>query len=407
MKQNESESSPVEVVASAPVPAQKFRVPFFRPSVSDDEIKGVVAAMTSGWLTSGPQVKEFEARFAEAVGAKHAVAVNSATAALHLCLEAIGVGSGDEVLVPTLTFAATAEVVVLLGATPVLVDCDPDTLSLDVADARRKLTPRTRAIMPVHYAGQPCDVDGVMALAAEAGIKVIEDAAHAFPAHYGGRKIGSIGTATCFSFYANKTLTTGEGGMVTTDDQALAARVRLMSLHGLSRNAWNRFAEPRSWDYAILAAGYKYNMTDVAAAMGLAQLRRSEAMLAARQACAERYLSAFAAVPEIRPVQPTAGNGHAWHLFVVRFDFASLTINRDQLVGLLDEAGIGVSVHYRPLHMHPYYVEKYGFAAEDFPNAQQAFGEMLSLPLFSSMTEAEQEHVVTQLTTIIVGHRKQ
>lgn len=377
-------------------------IPFFKPDVGAAEIDEVVAAMQSGWLTSGPRVRKFEEEFASCVGAKHAVALNSATAALHLALDAVGIGPGDDVIVPTMTFAATAEVVIHLGARPVLVDCLPGSLLMDPAAVEAAITPRTKAIMPVHYGGAPCDMDAICDIAVKHEIKIIEDAAHALPTRYRGRTIGAIGDLTAFSFYANKTITTGEGGMLTTDNRAYADRARMMSLHGLSRDAWKRFAAGGSWQYAIEQPGYKYNMTDIAAAMGIHQLRRAEEFRVERERCVLRYNELLADVAELKlPEFPANDCSSAWHLYVVQIRPELLSIDRNQVIAELAAAGITTSVHWMPLHMHPYYRATYGFRDEDFPVASVVFERIISLPIFPSMTDEQLQRVAQTLKEIL------
>ena len=349
-------------------PSRPF-LPFHLPSISEDEIRAVVETLRSGWLTTGQQVHRFEQAFAEAVGSPHAVAVNSATAALHLALDAIGLTRGDEVLVPTMTFAATAEVVAYFGARPVLVDCEPDTMNIDVNDARNRVTSRTRAIIPVHFGGHSCEMAPLLDMAHDRELKVIEDAAHALPAAYGGRAVGTIGDIGCFSFYATKTITTGEGGMLTTANAAYADRARVMSLHGISKTAWNRYAKEGSWFYEILRPGYKYNLTDVAAAMGIEQLKKHRSFRDERMSIVSRYDDGFADLPEIdRPVcRP--GIDHAWHLYVIRLNLEQLRITRNEFIEAMKRAGIGCSVHFIPLHLHPYYRDELGYRPEDLPAA--------------------------------------
>jgi dTDP-4-amino-4,6-dideoxygalactose transaminase len=394
---------------------KEMQVPFFRPSLGEAEVEEVVAALRSGWLTTGPRVRRFEEAFAAAVGAARAVAVNSCTAALHLAVEALGLKPGQAVLVPTMTFAATAEVVRYQGAVPVLVDCDPVTTNMDLDDAARKLA-RLRSgdlpgalagglapvgIMPVHVGGLMMDVDAVRRFASAHGLWVVEDAAHAFPAAWrpapGARwQRCGMGTAavTCFSFYANKTITTGEGGMATTDDVALADRMSLMSLHGLSHDAWGRYSGGRSWDYRIMAPGFKYNLTDVAAAIGIHQLARAEAMRRERESLAARYREALAGVEEIE-LPPTAANRiHAWHLFPVRLRLDRLALTRNAFLDELKARGVGCSVHWRPLHLHPYYQQTFGWRPEDLPVATAVWERLVSLPLFPGMREEEVEHVI-------------
>jgi len=380
---------------------RQHTIPFFVPSIGEEEIESVVETLRSGWLTTGPKVKEFEAAFSERIGLDHSIAVNSATSALQLALEATGVAAGDEVLVPTLTFAATAEVVMHLGARPILVDCRPDTLNIDPDKIEERITPRTKAIMPVHYGGQPCDMDRILEIARAHNLRVIEDAAHALPARYGDRVIGTIGDVTCFSFYANKTITTGEGGMITTDDDELAERMRIMSLHGISKDAWKRFSAEGSWYYEILAPGYKFNMTDVAASLGIHQLARCDEFWEGRRRCAELYDAGFAGVPEV--VVPTVELNlqHAWHLYVIQLELDRLQIDRHCFIQELKQAGIGTSVHYVPLHMHPYYRETFGYKPDDLPVAESVYERIISLPIYPKLTEADVQYVVDTVKRIV------
>ena len=381
-------------------------VPFFVPDVGDEEIEQVVDTLRSGWLTTGPKTKQFEQQFAEYVGAKHAVAVNSATAALHLALDALDVAQGDEVIVPTMTFAATAEVVVHLKARPILVDCLPGTLNLDPDQFQRAITPRTKAVIPVHYAGQPCDMDAILEIARQHGVRVVEDAAHALPARHRDRTIGTIGDATCFSFYANKTITTGEGGMLTTDDDEVADRVRIRSLHGMSRDAWKRFSTEGSWYYEVVYPGYKYNMADIAAAMGLVQLSRAEQMWQSRCRAAERYRQRFESLPEVQVLDLDATCQHAWHLFVIRLQTDRLTIDRNAFIEQLRAHRVGTSVHYIPLHMHPYYRDGYGYEPADLPAAESAYRRIITLPLFSRITTEQVDYVANCVERIVSENRR-
>ncbi|MEI8372066.1 MAG: DegT/DnrJ/EryC1/StrS family aminotransferase [Planctomycetota bacterium] len=390
-----------------------LQVPFFRPSISEAEIEAVSACLRSGWLTTGPRTKEFEAGFAEAVGGKHALAVNSCTAALHLAVEALGLKPGQAVLVPTMTFAATAEIVRYQGAVPLLVDCAPVTLNMDLADAARKIadlragrTPldpslQVVGIIPVHVGGLMLDMDALLAFAQEHGLWVVEDAAHAFPAAYRSspekpwRRCGeNTAAVTCFSFYANKTMTTGEGGMAVTDDEQLASRMRQMSLHGLSHDAWKRYSGNNAWDYRIVAAGYKYNMTDVAASLGICQLRRAESMRCDREVIAREYRRAFADLEQIELPPEPADRGHSWHLFPIRLNLDKLSIDRNQFIEEIRSRGVGCSVHWRPLHLHPYYEETFKWRPEQLPVASEQWTRIVSLPLFPGMTIEEREYVV-------------
>lgn len=402
-----------------------MEIPFFRPRIGDPEIDEVVATLRSGWLTSGARVKRFEQEFAEAVGASHAVALNSGTAALHLAVEALGLKAGQAVLVPTMTFAATAEVVRYLGAVPVLVDCDPVTGNMDLEDASRKLQkfpsadytdiqhPRASeivGIMPVHIGGLMMDMNALSEFAEAHNLWIVEDAAHAFPAAWRGegsepwQRCGQMmdgeRRVVCFSFYANKTITTGEGGMAVTGNVEWAQRMRLMSLHGLSHDAWERYSGGTSWDYKIIAPGYKYNLTDIAAAIGIHQLSRAQEMRREREAIARSYLEAFGDVSEIE-LPPEPGNRiHAWHLFPIRLRLDRLSISRNQFIEELKAAGIGCSVHWRPLHLHPYYQETFGWQAEELPAATALWVRLISLPIFPDMSAVEIEYIVDTIKAI-------
>ena len=401
-------------------------VPFYRPDLSDAEVQEVVATLRSGWLTTGPRVRQFEQAFADAVGARHAIAVNSCTAALHLAVDALALGRGDGVLIPTVTFAATAEVIRYQGAVPILVDCDPVTLNLDLEDAQRKLRAlrsgvsvaglpaplRVVGMIPVHVGGLMANMQNVREFARENDLWIVEDAAHAFPAAWRPdasspwQRCGEDTAAvTCFSFYANKTMTTGEGGMAVTGDAALAARIRLMSLHGLSHDAWDRYTTGGSWDYRIIAPGYKYNLTDIAAAIGIPQLARAEQMRATRQAIAEEYRRRLAEVEEIELPPEDDDRIHAWHLFALKLRLDRLAIGRDEFVAELARAGVRCSVHWRPLHLHPYYRDTFGWQAKDLPSASQTWQRFVSLPLFSAMHRDEVETVVDSVRDVCLRFR--
>jgi len=375
-------------------------LPFAAPLVGDDEVAGVVECLRSGWLTSGLKVKEFEKEFAAFVGSRHALAVNSCTAALHLALEAVGVRQGDEVITSPMTFTATAAVMEHLGARPILVDVDPSSLNIDPAQIESRITPRTRAIVPVHFAGQACEMDAILEIARRHGLPVVEDAAHAIPTRYHGRLIGTLGDITCFSFYATKNLTTGEGGMITTERDEYAERMRLMTLHGMSRDAWKRYTQDGSWRYEILAPGYKYNLTDVAAAIGIPQLRRCTDFLERRAAIARAYTRAFEDLDAIQTPWVRDEAEHGWHLYVIQINPEALRIDRDVFVKKLLERKIGVSVHFIPLHIHPYYRDRYGFKPEDYPNAFGAFQRIISLPIYAKMTDADVEDVIEAVRQI-------
>lgn len=402
-------------------------VPFLRPELNDAEINEVIDTLRSGWLTTGPKVKLFEENFAKAVNGKNALAVNSCTAALHLAVEALGLRAGQAVLVPTMTFAATAEIILYTNAIPILVDCNLITGNMDLTDARRKIAD-VRAgklahiappdveivgIIPVHVGGYMMNTDNIKKFAAEFGLWVVEDAAHAFPAawrknarsawQYCGEKTADV---TCYSFYANKTITTGEGGMAVTDNDILAEKMRLMSLHGLSRDAWKRYTEKGSWDYRIIAPGYKYNLTDIAAAIGIHQLERAETMRRQREVIAEIYLEKLASVEEIG-LPPTSENRlNSWHLFPIRLNLSRLSFTRNDFIEELKRAGVGCSVHWRPLHLHPYYCEKLGWCDEYLPSATRLFSQLISLPIFPAMAEWEINHVIKTIENLCMVNSK-
>ena len=380
-------------------------LPFALPDIGDEEIAEVVDTLRSGWVTTGPKAKRFEADFSAFLGdaSLHSIAVNSATAGLHLALEALGIGPGDEVITTTHTFTATAEVVRYLGADVKLVDIDPATLNIDPALVEAAITPATRAILPVHYAGLAADMQSLHDIARRHGLKVVEDAAHALPTTSGGALVGTLGSdATVFSFYANKTITTGEGGMLVTRDAALAQRARVMRLHGMNRDAFDRFtAKVPSWYYEVVAPGFKYNLTDIAAALGLQQLKKAQAFQRSRARIAAMYDAGLAGLPLILPPQPHAGDLHAWHLYALRLADGA-AIERDRLIEKLFDAGIGCSVHYIPLHLHPYWRDRYGLRPEQFPQSQKAYERMLSLPIYPGMSDADVQRVVDAVRAIVM-----
>lgn len=378
-------------------------IPFAVPDIGEAEIQAVVGAMRSGWLTTGPNCVAFEEEFADFLGGGVcAIAVNSATAGLHLALEALGIGPGDEVLVPTWTFTATAEVVRYLHAIPVLVDVDPHTLNIDFSDARRKITPRTRALVPVHFAGLAVDPRLTAAFAADYGLKVVEDAAHSFPTRAADRWVGTHSSdAVVFSFYATKTMTTGEGGMVVVRDPLLAKRVRTMRLHGISRDVFDRYTSTKpSWSYEVVAPGFKDNLTDPAAAMGRVQLSRAHEMRDKRAQIALRYDEAFKDLPLVRPAQAQTGDQHAWHLYVLRLtDQAEVT--RDQFIEEMARLGVGCSVHFIPLHLHPYWRDFCKVTESDLPVASGEFKKAFSLPIFSGMTDEQVDRVIVACRAVL------
>lgn len=378
-------------------------IPFFRPVIAADEIEAVTAVLRSGWLTTGPKTREFEEKFAAFLGGGvEAVAVNSATAGLHLAAEACGIGPGDSVIVPTLTFTATAAVVRYLGAEVVLVDVEPGTRLINLAEAERRLTPRCKAIMPVHFGGLPCDMNAVLDFGRRNGLRIIEDAAHALPAHRDGRLVGTSESDACvFSFYANKTITTGEGGMLVTRDPKIAARARLMRTHGVDRGALDRFRKiGSSWSYDIVAPGFKYNMTDVASALGVVQLAKAHSFQEQRQKAALHYFEALSGLPLDFPALPPAGSMHSWHLFPVRIH-ENARATRNEVIAALTRAGIGSSVHYRPLHKMAFWAERYPSQPGEFLAADRYFAGAVTLPLFPGMMDAEVERVADVLREVL------
>jgi perosamine synthetase len=381
-------------------------LPFHSAEMGNEEIASVTATLRSGWLTAGAKVKQFEMDFARYTGARCAVALNSGTAALHLALDAIGIKEGDEVIVPTMTFTATAEVVLYFKARPVLVDCQSDTFNIDPEKIEEKITAKTKAIIPVHIAGQACDMDRILQIARKHNLKVIEDAAHALPARYRGKMIGTVGDITCFSFYVTKTITTGEGGMATTDNPSWADRMRMMSLHGISKDAWNRYSNEGSWYYEVVSPGYKYNLTDIAAALGIEQLRKCDRFHEARSRIAGIYDNTFQDIPEI--ITPVCRSDvlHAWHLYVIQLDLDHLSIDRQQFVKMLKQHGIGTSVHFIPLHLHPFYREAFGYRPEDFPKAFAAFQRIISLPIYPKMNDKDIQRVTDSVRQIVEQYRK-
>lgn len=379
---------------------ERVRVPFFRVALDEAEIAAVDRVLRSGWLTTGEECANFEREFAETIGGGvEAVAVNSNTAGMHLALEALGIKQGDEVIVPVVTFTATAEVVRYLGADPVFVDVDPETICVTADAIRKKITSRTRAIMPVHFAGLPCDMTAISRVAEEFGLPVVEDAAHAFPCSHANVPIGAHGSAAAvFSFYANKTITTGEGGMVVSKDAEFIKRVRIMRLHGIDRDVFRRHTDkPGLWRYDVVAPGFKYNLTDTAAALGRQQLLRADRLRDARKAISQCYDRAFAKLPLTLPAHASQGDTSSYHLYIVQVG-ASSPINRDDLMAVLEAKGIGYSVHYTPLHQLSYWRERYGLSDADFPFATEYAKRCVSLPLYPSMGVAEIESVIDAVT---------
>jgi dTDP-4-amino-4,6-dideoxygalactose transaminase len=383
-------------------------IPYALPDIGEAEQDAVRDTLASGWVTTGPNCRAFEEEFAAYLGSDvQAIAVNSATSGLHLALEALGIGPGDEVIAPTLTFTATTEIVRYLGADPVLADILPETLNIDPEDIRRRITPRTKAIIVVHYGGLACDMDAIMTIAGEHGLKVVEDAAHAFPTTYHGQLVGTLKSdITVFSFYANKTITTGEGGMVVSRHHDLMARMRIMRLHGISRDAFDRFqSKTPTWHYEVVAPGFKYNMTDVAAAMGRVQLRRIGAFLERREQLAQRYFDGLKGLPLTLAPRAQQGDTHAWHIFAVRLQGGGTDLApRAEFIERLAASGIGTSVHYIPLHRQPYWRDTYGLKADSYPQADLAYHNIVSLPLYTKMTDEQQDKVIAVVHDILNEH---
>jgi dTDP-4-amino-4,6-dideoxygalactose transaminase len=387
-------------------------LPFSPPLIGEEEIADVVDTLRSDWITTGPKVQRFESEFAEGVGAESALALSSCTAALHVALATLGIGPGDAVITTPMTFCSGVHVIEQVGARPVLVDVEPDTLNLDPIKVRSALErlhqrgeERVKALMPVHLYGHPCDFDALLEIASEYGLAVIEDCAHSLPARYHGRVIGAkiyseVPVLSCFSFYATKNLTTAEGGMLTGDPE-LIDEARVWSLHGMSRDAWKRYSGEGSWYYEVIRLGFKYNMTDVQAALGLHQLRRLRSFHARRTEIARRYNEAFAPVPSLEIPAARAEVEHAWHIYALRLNPGTLSISRNQFIEGLKQRRISTSVHFIPIHIHPYYRDRYGYQPEEFPVAYREYQRMLSLPIYPRMTDGDVEDVIEAVLDVV------
>ncbi|WP_340084392.1 DegT/DnrJ/EryC1/StrS family aminotransferase [Siminovitchia sp. FSL H7-0308] len=380
-------------------------IPYALPFIEDEEIKEVVDTIQSNWLSKGPKTIQFEKAFSDYVHAKHAIGLNSCTAGLHIAQLAAGIGTGDEVITTPYTFVASANTIIHTGAKPVFVDIDPVTMNIDVHQIEAKITERTKAIIPVHFAGYPCDMEPLMEIAKKHNLIVIEDAAHAVYTQYKGKMIGSIGDYTCFSFYATKNLATGEGGMVTTNNEEAADQLRVMSLHGMSKNAWNRYAERGSWYYEVEYPGFKYNMTDIQASFGIVQLKKLNKMQQTREKYAKMYNEAFQNLEGLITPYSDEINRHAWHLYVLRLESDRFTINRGEFIEKLNEKGIGTSVHFIPVPMHPYY-KKLGYKIEDYPQALAAYEGAISLPLYPKMSEDQIHRVIKSVTELAETYKR-
>ena len=381
------------------IPRPTF-LPFSPPAISEEEIAAVADTLRSAWITTGPKTKRFESEFAQYLGAPAALALNSCTAGLHLALVTLGIGPGDEVITTPMTFCSSVNVIEHVGARPVLADIEPDTLTIDPMCVAEAITPRTRAIMPVHYAGHPADMAPLLELARQHGLYLVEDAAHALPATYREQRIGTIGDLTAFSFYATKNLTTAEGGMLTGAPE-LIERARLLSLHGMSRDAWKRYDANGSWYYEVVEAGWKYNMTDIQAAIGLVQLQRLETMQRRRREIVARYNAAFGQLDALQTPTERSDAESAWHLYVLRLNLDRLSIDRARFIEELKARNIGTSVHFIPIHLHPYYRDKYGFQPEDFPVAYREYQRLLSLPLHPGLSDADVDDVIAAVRDVV------
>jgi dTDP-4-amino-4,6-dideoxygalactose transaminase len=381
---------------------QKDYLPFHQPSLGQEEERAVMAVLRSRWLTRGQRTAEFESMFAEFAGARYALALNSCTAAMHLALLTSDVGPGDEVITTPFTFAATANTVIHAGATPVFADIDPETMNINPGLIQKALTGCTKALMPVHFGGRPCDMEAIGGLAAEHGLVVIEDAAHALGARYRDRMVGSISPLTAFSFYATKNITTGEGGMLTTDDPELERRARVLSLHGMSADAWNRYGRRGHRYYEVMEPGFKYNMFDLQAALGIEQLKRADAMQESRRRLARAYDEELADFPLLDlPAPADDDTDHAHHLYIVRLELGLLGVTRDEVAAMMEQLNIGVSVHFRALHLHPYYRDRFGLRPEDYPVATAMSERTLSLPLYPAMSDDDARRVAGTLKAVL------
>ena len=387
-------------------PSKNGFIPFYQPWTDDREVRRVVKAIRSGWLTTGPMVGELERKVAALVGARCAVALNSCTAALHLALAASGVGPGDEVITSPYTFAATGEAILYVGARPVFADIEPRSLNIDPDKVAQVLSRRTRAIVPVHIAGLPCDMQALRDLAKRRRVPLIDDAAHALGTKIGRTSIGALSDTTCFSFYATKNLTTGEGGMVTLDDRRMAERIRRLSLHGLTHDAWKRYSRTGSWRYDVVELGYKYNMTDVAAAIGLGQLEKFSDMQRRRRRLARFYTRELQRFDAFETPEEVPGTTHAWHLYLLRLHPDVLRVGRDEVIDLLRKRGIGTSVHFLPLHLHSFYRRTFGYRRGSYPDTERESSRVISLPLYPGLGEDRAGRVIEALADMVRLRRR-
>ncbi len=385
---------------------KKEFIHFHKPYFNDDEINEVVDSIKSGWWTTGPKTQIFEKKFSEYLGVKNSLAVSSWTAAAHLALEAIGLKENDEVIVPAITFTATAEIVCYFKAKPVIVDVQKDTFNIDVNEIEKVISKNTKAVIPVHYGGQPCDMYEIMDLCKSRNIKVIEDAAHSLPAEYNGKKVGTIGDVTCFSFYATKTLATGEGGMVCTDDDEIAERVSIMRLHGINKDAWKRYSAEGSWFYEVVAPGFKYNFTDIQASLGIAQLKKIDFLRESRKQIFQKYNAGFKDNSYISLYNVKSDRKSSYHLYPILLDLDRLKISRSEFIEELKNLGIGCSVHFIPLYRHPYYRDTFNLKAEDYPVSEYIYERIITLPIWPGMTDEKIERVIDAVNSICKSKSK-
>jgi dTDP-4-amino-4,6-dideoxygalactose transaminase len=379
---------------------------FHKPFISDDEVDEIVDTVRSGWLSMGPKTIKFEEAFNSYIGCKKSIAVSSWTAAGHLTLEAYGIRPGDEVIVPTMTFPATAEIVCYFGAKPVIVDVEEDTLNISLKEIEKAITSRTKAIIPVHYAGQPCDMDEIHEIAKSNNLKVIEDAAHSLPATYKGKKVGTISDVTCFSFYATKTLSTGEGGMICTNDEEIAERCTIMRMHGINRDAWKRYTESSSWYYEVVAPGFKYNFTDLQASLGLPQLKKVDQMWQSRKNIAAKYTQALKDNELLTLHGVKENRDSSWHLFPIRLKLEFLKINRAQLIDEMRKLNVGAGVHFMPIHQHIYYNQTFKLDDKNYPVASSVFPKLVSLPIYPGMQDGHVDRVINVLVDLLEKYKK-
>jgi dTDP-4-amino-4,6-dideoxygalactose transaminase len=381
-------------------------LPYHRPFIENEEIKEVVETLKSGWLTTGPRTLKFEEDFSHYIGCRHAIGLNSCTAGLHLALAVQGFIANDEVITTTMTFPATANAIIHAGLRPVFVDIEAGTLNMDVSLIEEKITPRTRAIIPVHFAGHPCDMDPIMELASKKKLVVIEDAAHALETKYKNRKIGNLGNPTAFSFYANKNITTGEGGMLVLNDDCLADEIRILRLHGISRDAWKRYGKNGFSHWELHSPGFKYNMSDISSAIGIHQLKKIDRFLTLRKKYAALYDLAFNQIPELETLQTREYAESSHHLYIISLRLEQLTVSRDQFIDAIQSTGIGVAVHYKGLHLQPYYQKEWGILKDQFTLATYYSERIISLPLYPLMSTRDIERVIGVVTDLIVRYRR-